>query len=313
MRLKVLRVAMNGEEAPHNTITKAFEKRFELETIWWERLSVDTLNQFICQHVTSKQYNIVFMQIQRPNVITAETWATCAREAETVFNWTGDVRTDLGWYMQAATNGIITLFTNKHDVALLNDAKLRADYLQVGYDNAIYMPCALPIRDNDIVFCANHYEGQFPLSDYRKEIAEVLCDCYGERFKLFGRGWEPWRNVPHLTNKQEAEQYQQAAIVVSVSHFNYDSYFSDRLLRAMACGALVLSHRFENCESLFENYKHVVYFDNIDELLRIINYYIVNKKQNAKIGNAAADIVARNYTWDAFCKNLEYLYFKYNH
>ena len=72
------------------------------------------LNGIVQARVKAHTYDAVFMQIQHPNIITPET-ARIMSEQSLVFNWTGDVRTNIRWYVDMSPY-VVTLFTNMTDV-----------------------------------------------------------------------------------------------------------------------------------------------------------------------------------------------------
>jgi len=304
--MKIFRIVLTGEEPPHYTITNAFKKVFEVDTIHWDEIGdLQYMNDIVRARVRAIKYDAVFMQIQSPNVITVET-AKVLSENSLVFNWSGDVRTDITWYKQIAPY-VITLFTNMTDVKKLRDEGYRADYLQTGYDNKYYFQQQLE-RYNNIAFCANYYESaSFPLSQQRVEAVIQLKKNFPENFNLYGRDWKKLHIVSEgvANNQLEALLYNKSLLGLSISHFNYSRYFSDRLLREMACGCCVLSHRFQDCDLEFLDGVHIVYWDNYDELIEKCRYYFSNPDKARIIGDEAAKYVAENYSWDVFVDNFK--------
>ena len=136
--MKILRVVLTGEEPPYYTITNAFKSVFdEVDTIYWDEIkNISEMNGIVRARVQAIKYDAVFMQIQHPEIIELET-AKVMSEHSLVFNWSGDVRTDITWYEQIAPY-VITLFTNMTDVEKLVSQGYRADYLQCGYDHKYY-------------------------------------------------------------------------------------------------------------------------------------------------------------------------------
>jgi spore maturation protein CgeB len=268
--MKVLRIVLDGEEYPHFTLTTAFEKHFEhVETIWRQRFSIPRLNETILSKISLNKYDVIFMQIQQEGVIYKET-ARKMSEKCLVFNWTGDVRSDISWYEDIGEY-VVTLFTNNTDVEKMRAKGYRSDFLQIGFDHKYYYP---PQDDSNriqnIVMCANYYpELQFPLTQLRVEAVNKLKIHFPEYFNLYGGS--KWKDISlhpecYANNEGESDVYRRCGIAVSISHFDYKNYFSDRLLREMACGAFVLSHRYQNCEEDFIDKKHLVFFDDIDDL-----------------------------------------------
>jgi hypothetical protein len=136
--MKILRVVLTGEEPPHYTITNAFKKTFDVvDTIYWDEIkNVSEMNGIVQARVQAINYDAVFMQIQHPNIIDIDT-AKVMSQNSIVFNWTGDVRTDITWYEQIAPY-VITLFTNMTDIDKMRSKGFQADYLQCGYDHEYY-------------------------------------------------------------------------------------------------------------------------------------------------------------------------------
>jgi spore maturation protein CgeB len=233
-------------------------------------------------------------------------------ENSLVFNWTGDVRTDISWFVEIAPY-VVTLFTNNNDVKKIKELGFNSEYLQCGYDHKIYFNKEKNRYDN-IAFCGNYYpEMQFPLTKERVEIVRLLKTHFPENFNLYGDKWDKllFKSEGIANNEKEALLYNVTSLALSISHFNYSRYFSDRLLREMACGCCVLSHRFKDCELEFTDGKHIVYWDDHKDLLQKIDYYISNPKKARKIGNEAAEYVKLNYRWENFALNLKTLIKKY--
>lgn len=309
--MKLLRIVLNGEEHPNYTITKVFEKEFDCTTIWWEQHDERVLNQHILEVSRSKDFDVVFMQIQRDHVIQPET-AKILAENRLVFNWTGDVRENLSAFTRIGSH-TISLFTNTTDVLKMKNNGYEADYLQVGFDCSYYYPEKRE-KHNNIVFCANNYPNEFPLSNYRLNIVQFLKREFQDRFNLYGRNWEKdflHSEKPFTTNWEEAEIYRTASIAINCSHFNYGRYSSDRLFREMACGAFVLSHKYENIEADFKDGYHLVTFSDIPDLIEKCHYYLSNPAEAELIAKNGSELVRANFTWENFVQNFKLLIKKY--
>lgn len=312
--MKILRIVITGEEPPFYTISNAFQKKFDVvDTLYWDDFQdIVYLNEVIRARVKAHEYDAVFMQVQNPGIISITTAETMAKHVPVVFNWTGDVRTDLTWYKDISPY-VVTLFTNVTDVRTIRKFGQRADYLQTGYDHKYYYN-EKKSRLNNIAFCGNYYpEMQFPLTKLRAEMATLLKTYYPENFNLYGRKWEKvdLKSEGFADNTKEAVLYNATSLALSISHFNYSRYFSDRLLRELACGCCVLSHRFEDCELEFKDGDHIVYWDNSQDLLQKIDYYFKNPDKAREIGNRAADYVLENYHWEKVVDKLKILIHKW--
>ena len=305
--MKILRVVITGEEPPHYTISGAFERKFDVvDTIYWDEFTdIPYLNEVISARVKAHQYDAAFLQIQKDGVIFLSTAETMAKNVPIVFNWTGDVRKDITWYKNISPY-VVTLFTNMTDVISIRKFGGRADYLQTGYDHKYYNN-QNKNRLNNIAYCASYYpDSDFPLTNDRAEAARVLKTHFPEKFNLYGRDWHKigLKAEGYANNTHEATLYNATSLALSISHFNYSRYFSDRLLREMACGCCVLSHRFEDCELEFEDKKHIVYWDDLSDLIQKVDYYFTHPIEARKIGDEAAKYVSENYNWDKVIDNL---------
>lgn len=311
--MKLLRIVLSGEEHPHYTITKAFEKKFDCTTLFWEHLSRSELNRVVFDLFKKFSFDVVFMQLQSAGVIYPETAQMMASKS-LVFNWTGDVRSDLSWCKEIAAH-TITLFTNETDVISMKSQGYRSDFLQVGYDNAYYKNQNAH-RCPTIVFCGNYYPNEnFPLTDMRIEMIKRLKQEFPRNFFLYGRGWEQVGVQAHgfVNNTDEAFAYNTCTIGISLSHFDYRRYFSDRLLRIMACGCLALSHNYQLSHVDFENEKEFVSWNNIDELIKLCHHYlkVENYQRGREIAEAGMRKVETEYIWDKRVSEFEKIINRY--
>jgi len=305
--MKIFRIVLTGEEYPNYTITKSFNKIFDcVDTLYWNEIdSIHMVNSIVQARVKAIKYDAVFMQIQGAGIITVET-AKILSEYSSVFNWSGDVRTDITWYIEIAPY-VVTLFTNMTDVEKLKTLGFRAEYLQTGYDDEIYFNTC-QIRYNNIAFCGHHYgKADFPLTQLRIDAVTELKRKILINFNLYGSGWKDIGIISEGTadNNWEALLYNKSNLALSISHFDYSRYFSDRLLREMACGGCVLSHRFKDCELDFKDAEHIVYWDNIEDLIEKTNYYLSHPEEARVIGTSAAKYVFENYTWVKFAERFK--------
>jgi spore maturation protein CgeB len=303
--VKLLRIVLKGEEHPYYTITSAFKTIFdEVDTLYWDEVNRQDLNGIIQARVRAIPYDAIFMQIQHAGIITRQTAEVLSKYL--VFNWTGDVRTDTTWYEEIA-DCVVTLFTNMTDVKRFRSKGFKSYYLQVGYDHLYYHDKKMS-RYGNIAFCGNYYHSAgFPLTEYRAEAVYVLKVNHPERFNLYGSDWDRLviKSEGHADNEWESLLYNQSLLALNISHFNYENYFSDRLLREMACGCCVLSHRFP-CSEFIEK-EHIIYFNNTKDLLEKCQYYFDHPEEATEIGQRAAKYVSEKFTWINFAQNLKKL------
>jgi len=294
--MKILRVVLTGEEPPHYTITDAFKKTFDVvDTIYWDEIkNISEMNGIVRARVQAIKYDAVFMQIQHPSIIELET-AKVMSQNTLVLNWTGDVRTDITWYEGIAPY-VITLFTNMTDVEKMRRNGFRADYLQCGYDHKYYFQ-KQQHRFNTIGFCGNYYaSADFPLKQLRIDAVLELKKNFPEQFHLYGREWNKLdiKSEGFANNEWEAILYNESLLALNISH----------------CGCCVLSHRFKDNHLEFTEGKHIMYWDNLKQLVELCRYYFQFPNEAIEIGEAAAQYVRENYSWEIFANKLSNIILK---
>lgn len=309
---------INIESAPNWVIRNSFARHFHpFQEYDWVNIAKQktlpkTQEEFL-KILKDKKPDYCFMQLQNPVNMTVPMIREMSKHTK-IINWSGDVRTSKDWYDWFIAIGKeihLTLFSNETDPEILANAGCRADYLQVGYDNIWYTPKLLIDNYPEIVYCANDY-GSFQLSKYRAEVALRLKKEFGDRFKLFGNGWDKWGiKASSVQNVMESNLYNGCKIAISVSNFSYKRYYSDRLLRIMGCGAFALSHVFEGMKKDFTPGYDLESFKDLNELVEKCRYYLSHDAERNSIAGNAYHTAITKCTWDVRCKELICLLEKY--
>ena len=224
-----------------------------------------------------------------------------------MINWTGDVRSPIpDWYKDLAPY-CVTMFTNMNDVKEMTSLGFKSDYLQIGYDPNIFNPSALPSADHDVVMLANNYNNAFPLSKYRIDVVNALREEFKDRFGLYGTGWQKCNGNVNNSQILEAGIYAGSKIAISCSHFEYERYFSDRLLRSMGVGkAMVISHNYPGINADFADNTLETFMD-IEDLILQCKAYLRNEEARKFMVRQGWEYVSSNYTFKQMVENLETL------
>lgn len=267
------------------------------DVIYWdwtkERIGFDHgLRSLVNEH----KPDLVFMQIQTPGMFSP--WMAKELGQKTkIVNWTGDVRTPTPqWYIDVGRHIHLTLFTNMHDVDVCRKHGIKADYLQIGVPDKIFKPDG-PVASNvpEIVFFGNNLGG-FPLSKMRSDMVRLLKQRYGKRFGVYGSGWGP--GVRSVTNQEEeASIYRGAKIAINLSHFDYPRYTSDRMLRAMGSGCMVLSHQYDGIDLEFTVDIHCDKWRDFSQLFFSIDFHLKDESRRKKISEQGSKHAHANHTW----------------
>lgn len=101
-----------------------------------------------------------------------------------------------------------------------------------------------------------------------------------------------------------SEFYSQSKIVFGASDFKYELYTSNRIFVAMSCARAYLTNKFPGIERLFENRKHLLWFENYSEVMDIVEYYLKHDSERNKIAENAAKVVHAKHTYKERLKNI---------
>jgi hypothetical protein len=273
-----------------------------------ERFSIgkDLMQRKLIHEATQMKPDLVWMQIQGSDVIDVETFQSLQSIAFTV-NFTFDIRTNeqTQWLYNLVPHIGLVCFSNLEDVEECNRRGYNnAMVLQSSADPDVYKP-AEGVRRKGVVFVGNNFcntNMEFPLSKERAAMVEFLQKEFPDDFKVYGNNWDGSKLIGQ---KEEVEIYQSAAIVINHNNFNHTSYTSDRLWRAMFCGALCLTKYFKGIEKLFTRGLHLDWWNTFDELKEKITYYLSNLGNAALIGGSVGiQHVLDNHTWSCRVKEM---------
>lgn len=254
--------------------------------------------------------DLIILQLQSPGMISKETCAKLARNSF-VININGDAREitppfmlDLGEVIQ------MTCFSNERDVKNCRDYGINAEFLAYGIDPLRYNKHNVIMSDiPEIVFFANHYsDHQFPLSHFRRNIVESMYSEFGDRFGVWGTGWTNARGNLNGDQLRESIIYNNSKIALSISHFNYPRYCSDRLHRAQGSGIFTISHEFTDIHKDYRVGENIETFLDISDLIKKCYYYLENSQKRQKIADAGYELAHKNYTFDNVINNIIKIY-----
>lgn len=298
----ILHIALGDDQ---EALQAALGRLGEYFRINWQKYikeGVEVLNYHISEAAKQLQPDIVFMQIQTENVISQKTLEELPGK---VINWTGDVRQPIpGWYLQTGEKVHSTCFSNEHDVMKFEEYGLKSSFLNIGFDQNIFCPEGPVNKDAEIVFMGNHYKNRFPLTKLRYNLVHKLRKEFGDRFKVYGSGWDfPTGNV--RDQQKEAAIYRGCKIAINCSHFDLERYTSDRLFRIMGSGAFCLSHNYKGIEKDFKIGEDLVVWDTVESLIENIKLALPAIEERRWIASNGCKKVHQFHTWDKRIEELK--------
>lgn len=324
MKRTIYLYTIDVESAPNWVAKNAFSKTFDLvgHLDWVKKskeVGLEETHKLFIREIKEKKPEYCFLQIQSKSNMPISVFEEASKYSKLI-NWTGDVRGDeewQNWFIDAGKYCFLTLFTNDFHPHILRQKGVRSDYLQIGFDNVWYNKKDEIKRDfesPDIVFFCNDY-GDFPESGYRVNAVKSLINHFGDRFKLFGFGWDKHGiNSQYAKNNVEYSYYNKSKIAISISNFNLNRYYSDRLLRIIGCGgALALSHNFSGFEKEFVEGKEFCVFYDIEDMINKCEYFLnpINESERKTIVQNAYNKAHSYCSWEHRTLQLNSLIDKY--
>lgn len=140
-------------------------------------------------------------------------------------------------------------------------------------------------KTNDIIFVGgDHFKN-------RGWLLDGLTSYYGPRFKKLGFPTQ-------IRNLELNELYASTKVVVGDSQPS-PNYWSNRIYETLGRGGFLIHPRVEGIEKEFEDKKHVVLYErgNMQELIKLIDYYLIHDKEREAIRKAGFEHVKNNYTY----------------
>jgi hypothetical protein len=187
--------------------------------------------------------------------------------------------------------GRIETATGYDIMTAFNDGQWLQDYRDAGVPFCVFIPnCCDPDVDHrydvdekwrsDILWIGTIRHAINIGTALRRELVTKLADR--ENCKLYaclGR--------PKIGGMDYLYAISGARIGLSISASEpVKLYDSDRLIRLLSCGTLVLARRFPDCELLFEDGKHLRYFDTIEQFFDLADWYLEHEKERKIIADA---------------------------
>jgi len=126
----------------------------------------------------------------------------------------------------------------------------------------------------------------------RKQYVSEIKNS-GINVECFGHGWE--------NGSVEAEEipkiFNTSKISLNFSNSNGENQIKARTFEVPGCGGFLLSGNAKNLENIYENKKEIVIFNNIEECINEIKYYLANEKSRDEIAYRGYEKTIREYTY----------------
>lgn len=160
---------------------------------------------------------------------------------------------------------------------------------------------------NDIVFTGNNYFRHAARNEGRQIILEPIINA-GLNIKIYGLDWwlnpaygftigknlyggyMPYEDLPGL--------YASTKIALGLHSVNTSpTMMSMRTFEVLGCEAFYLTQHTPAIESLFTNYKHLVWSKSSEQTLELVRYYLEHDTERQAIASAGQQEVYAHHTY----------------
>jgi len=139
---------------------------------------------------------------------------------------------------------------------------------------------------------------KFTGAHFRSVFLEQLA--LRHRLVVYGQwGWDKakFNFRPMLFCPREIDGMLEGKIIVSTFNLRFRGLITRKLLRSLSSGRLVVTEYCEGLEEHFENGKHLVWFNTMEEGLDLVRYYLEHDKERENIGREGRKLIAQRHTF----------------
>lgn len=287
----------------------------ENESLSWEDKLVKTINDF--------QPNIIFWQHIGKLPITYTLFQKIRQSPSNPFlvYHEGDL---FGKYRKRLTPSMKMLTSNSDITFVVGLGENARLFEMAGAKKVIHSPwCAdtelfgkpwdpyTPGR-KDVVMIGNHIQDRFtflnripglgfPGARQREQFALRLHRKIGNRFKVYGNGWEKYPfSAGKLAFTDQETILRRHLLSVNWDHFpDTPLYFSDRLPNTLLSGVAHGTNYHPGYEHIFTNEVNLTYYHSIDEAVDVIDWLLSQPEQKLiEMGLEGERFVRQNMTVD---------------
>lgn len=224
-----------------------------------------------------------------------------------VIHFYGDFRWDpQSWVVDIGRYADCTLF-NYTDDRILD--KYRAagvrhigGWWNAGTDPGVFYPRKVA-QNHEVAFMGRNIYLSLDGYAKRRELLEGAIEK-GFDVHIYGKGWKHLSKLGHLhafvAEGGFAEACSAAKITLGINGVNNVRMYASwrRTMNSMGSGAFHLTHYIPGLETIFENRKHLVWFDTVPEALELIGHYLSHENEREAIAKAGRQEVLGKHTWD---------------
>lgn len=272
---------------------------YDVDIINWQNYrfqhGTESLRNFVLVTAKGCRPDLIFMQIQNSEAFSTWNFKEL-NDIAPVINFTFDVRENILWYKEVASEVALTVFACDRDAKDCRDSGIKnVMHSHSSCDMDIYKPIAERIECPEIIFLGGELSKSnvnFPKSQQRIEMVALMKKEFGSRFGVYGNGWEGSKIV---YEQEEVLLYNSCKIAITQNHFDLAGYASDRQWRAISCGALTICQYYHD---LIEDIPQSPSWTTFDDLVVGCEYFLNHSEQRKQFSLMNKHWVRTHHTWE---------------
>lgn len=200
--------------------------------------------------------------------------------------WASDTHLGFEYRLACAKRADISFLAQKNDCEKFNELGVKSIWLPHAVEPLAYNDASDPTGKRPYCFATKKYDTCF--------VGHINS---GNRVKALDRLFKEFPNFfygQRLFN-QAAEIYAQTKVVFNIAMLNDVNM---RCFEVAGSGSFLLTDRIQSIEELFEDKKHCVFYDSLDDMVEKARYYITHDDEREAIAAAGYEHVMKNHTID---------------
>jgi hypothetical protein len=283
-----------------------------------EAYGVEQMNRLLVQ--TAVQFGPDIIHLEKAETVRGDVLRSIKEQIDTYILYAfGDFRIQVPNYLVDINNNsdrTLLSFTDERILNIYSMAGVRNvdGVWRGGIDPDIFYPRDVK-KSKDIVFMGTNWPFPPEYDGYakRKQLLENIL-LKGLDLHIYGDNWEHMLNCNYKTlnlhplawDNECSEVYSSAKITLGINCRNDIQGMASwpRTFNSMASGAFHLTHYIPGLETMFENHKHLAWFNSVPEAMELIEYYLNNDIERERIAKAARDAIIRGHTTDLYIEEI---------
>jgi hypothetical protein len=342
----ILHVSIDNEMYRSAGITNGFKDHFETVDEWpWQKVrfncGLEDMRRRLIGKVMMTKPDVTFLHVQNIDVLDENTLRALSDMSYVVW-YTFDITKEV-WQLPLVPFVDLMLFGDADSIFECRRKGFRyAEYLQSAADYDLYKPinvkCPCTCHDNEeeihiipccnngmmfkkhrqqylraekgypeVLFIGNNMVGtnhDFPEAYARLRMVEYLQEKFGDRFRAYGIGWSNGAGM--LNPKEEIEAYNACSVAITHNHFQVRGYQSDRIWRALGCGAFVIDNYHEAYDELDFPLGMIPFWKTNPEIYDLCEFFMsdAGDKHQKILSNEQQKVLKAEHTWSKRVKTL---------